>query len=67
MRLLVGVLVVVLLLAPLAAVSARGFRRIGLTGQVDDAGRTTVQMLVEGLIVLAILIIGVLIVVALAT
>ncbi len=67
MRTLVGVVLVVLVLAPLAAGAARGLRRIGLTDQVDDAGRTAVQTLVEGLIVLAVLIIGVVILVALLT
>ena len=65
MRTLVGVLVVLLILVPLAAAAARGVRRVGWADQVEDAGRTTVQTLVEGLIVLAVVIIGVLLIVAL--
>lgn len=65
MRTLVGVLLVLLVLAPLAAAAVRGVRRVGWTDQVEDAGRTTLQTLVEGLIVLAVVIVGVVIVVAL--
>ncbi|HEX6725389.1 MAG TPA: hypothetical protein VF073_09135 [Gaiella sp.] len=65
MRTLVGVLVVLAILVPLAAAAVRGVRRIAWTDQVEDAGRTTLQTLVEGLIVLAILVVGVLILVAL--
>jgi hypothetical protein len=64
-RTLVGVLLVVLVLAPLAAVAVRGARRVGWADQVEDAGRTSLQTLVEGLIVLAVVIIGVLLLVAL--
>ena len=66
MKALVGVVFAVLVLAPLAAVAARGLRRAGWSGaQVEDAGRTTLQNLVEGLIVIAVVIIGVVILVAL--
>ena len=66
MKVLVGVVFAVLVLAPLAAVAARGLRRAGWSeGQVEDAGRTTLQNLVEGLIVIAVVIIGVVILVAL--
>jgi hypothetical protein len=65
-KVLVGVVFAVLVLAPLAAVAARGLRRAGwLEAEVDDAGRTTLQNLVEGLIVIAVVIIGVVILVAL--
>jgi len=64
-RTLVGVLLVLLVLAPLAAAAVRGVRRLAWTDQVEDAGRTTLQTLVEGLIVLAVIVIGVLILVAL--
>jgi L-lactate permease len=67
MRLLVGVLLVGLPLALLAGVALRGVRRVAWPGQVDEAGRTTVQTVVEGLIVLAAIIVGVVVVVALAS
>ena len=65
MRTLVGVLFVLLVLVPLAAAAVRGVRRVGWGDRVEDAGRTTVQTVVEGLIVLAVLVVGVLILVAL--
>ena len=65
MRTLVGVLLVLLVLAPLAAAAVRGVRRLEWTDRVEDAGRTTLQTLVEGLIVLAVIVVGVLILVAL--
>ena len=65
MRTLVGVLVVLLVLAPLAAGAVRGLRRVAWTGHVEGAGRTTLQAFVEGLIVLAVVVGGVLVVVAL--
>ena len=65
MRTLVGVLLVLLVLAPLVAAAVRGVRRPAWTDQVEDAGRTTLQTLVEGLIVLAAIVVGVLILVAL--
>ena len=65
MRTLAGVLLVLLILVPLAAAAVRGVRRVGWADQVEDAGRTTAQTLVEGLIVLAAVIVGVVIVVAL--
>jgi L-lactate permease len=64
-RTLVGVLLVLHVLAPLAAAAVRGVRRLAWTDQVEDAGRTTLQTLVEGLIVLAVIVVGVLILVAL--
>jgi len=65
-KVLVGAVFAVLVLAPLAAVAARGLRRAGWSEtQVEDAGRTTLQNLVEGLIVIAVVIIGVVILVAL--
>jgi len=64
-RTLVGVLLVLLVLAPLAAAAVRGVRRLAWTDRVEDAGRTTLQTLVEGLIVLAVIVVGVLILVAL--
>jgi len=64
-RTLVGVLLVLLILVPLAAAAVRGVRRVGCADQVEDAGRTTAQTVMEGLIVLAVVIIGVLLVVAL--
>ncbi len=53
------------MLAGLAGVAVRGVRRIGWPGQVDEAGRTTAQALVEGLIVLAAIVLGVVVVFAL--
>ena len=66
MRTLVAVVVVGLGLAALAGVAVRGVRRVSWPGDADDAGRTTVQTVVEGLIVLAAVIAGVVIVVAIA-
>ena len=65
MRTVVGVVLVVLVLAPLAAVAVRGLRRTSWASGAEDVGRTTVQSVVEGLIVLATLIVGVVILVAL--
>jgi L-lactate permease len=65
-RTVFGVLVVGLILAGLAAAAVRGVRRIAWSGSVEEAGRTTVQSVVEGLIVLAAIIVGVVIVVAFA-
>ena len=64
MRTLVGVLVVGLLLAGLASAAVRGVRRVGWSDEVTNVGRTAAQRLVEGLIVLAVVILGVVIVVA---
>jgi hypothetical protein len=63
-RTLAGVLIVILLLAPLAAGAVRGLRRFAWTGHVEDVPRTTLQTIVEGLIVLGAVIVGVVIVVA---
>ena len=65
MRTLAGVLVVLAVLVPLAAGAVRGVRRVAWTGHVEDAGRTTLQTFVEGLIVLAVVVGGVVVVVAL--
>ena len=64
MRTLVGVLVVGLILASLAAAAVRGVRRAGWSANAVDTGRTALQSLVEGLIVLAAVIVGVVVVVA---
>jgi hypothetical protein len=60
----VGVLVVALVLAGLAAAAVRGVRRAAWPHDVEEAGRSAAQALVEGLIVLAAVILGVVIVVA---
>jgi hypothetical protein len=65
-RTLVGVLVVALILVPLAALAVRGVRRVGGPMETAEVGRTTLQNVVEGLIVLAAAIVGVVIVVAIA-
>ena len=65
MRTLVGVLLVLLVLVPLAAAAVRGVRRVGWSDQVEDTGRTTAQTVVEGLIVLGVIVVGVLILVGL--
>ena len=67
MRALVGVLVVGLVLAGLASVAVRGVRRVRWAGDAGDAGRTALQSIVEGLIVLAAVILGVVVVYALAS
>jgi hypothetical protein len=64
-RTLAGVVVVLLVLAVLASGAMRGVRRAAWSGGADDAGRTTVQAVVEGLIVLAAVVLGVVVVVAL--
>ena len=64
MRTLVGVLVVGLILASLAGAAVRGERRAGWSGNAVDTARTALQSLVEGLIVLAAVIVGVVVVVA---
>jgi hypothetical protein len=61
----VGVLVVALVLAGLAAAAVRGVRRTTWPHDVEDAGRSVTQAIVEGLIVLAVVILGVVVVVAL--
>ena len=42
-----------------------GVRRVDSNGQMEDAGRTSVRLLVEGLVVLAVIVVGVVVVVAL--
>ena len=64
MRTLVGVLVVGLILAGLASAVVRGVRRVAWSDGVGELGRTTAQRLVEGLILLAAVIVGVVVVVA---
>ena len=56
---------VALVLAMLAAAAVRGVRRKAWPYDVEDAGRSVTQAIVEGLIVLAVVILGVVIVVAL--
>jgi len=64
-RTLAGVLVVALVLAALAAAALRGLRRVAWSGGVEEVGRTALQTIVEGLIVLAAVVVGVVILVAL--
>ena len=66
MRTLVGVLVVALVLVPLAAAAVRGLRRVAWPADAETVGRTAFQTITEGLIVLAAVIIGVVLVVAIA-
>jgi L-lactate permease len=61
-----GVLVVALVLALLASAAVRGVRRAAWPDDVEDTGRSLTQAIVEGLIVLAVVILGVVVVVALA-
>ena len=61
----VGVALVALVLSMLAAAAVRGVRRKAWPYDVEDAGRSVTQAIVEGLIVLAVVILGVVIVVAL--
>ena len=63
MRTLAAVVVVGLLLAGLAGAAVRGVRRFR-PADVEEAGRTTARAVVEGLIVLAAVILGVVIVYA---
>jgi hypothetical protein len=65
-RTLVGVLVAVLILAPLAAAAVRGVRRVASPADGEELGRTALQTVAEGLIVIAAVIVGVVIVVAIA-
>ena len=60
-----GVALVALVLALLAAAAVRGVRRAAWPHDVEDAGRSVTQAIVEGLIVLAVVILGAVIVVAL--
>ena len=66
MRTLVAVVVVGLVLATLAAAAVRGVRRVAWPHGGEDAVRTTLQTVVEGLIVLAAFVAGIVIVVAVA-
>ncbi len=65
MRTLIGVLVTLLILAPLAGWAVRGFRRV--TGAPAEGTRSTVQVFVEGLIVLAAFVLGVFVVIAIVS
>ena len=60
----VSVALVALVLAMLAAAAVRGVRRAAWPHDVEAAGRSFTRALVEGLIVLAVVILGVVIVVA---
>jgi len=60
----VGVALVALVLALLAAGAVRGVRRAAWPQDVEDAGRSVTRAVVEGLIVLAVVILGVVMVVA---
>ena len=60
-----GVLVVALVLALLASAAVRGVRRAAWPYDVEDTGRSLTRAVVEGLIVLAVVILGVVVVVAL--
>jgi hypothetical protein len=64
MRTLVGVLLVVLILTPLAAWAVRGLRRV--SGAPAEGPRSTFFVFAEGLIVLAAIVLGVILVVAIA-
>ena len=64
MRTVVGVLVAVLILAPLAAWAVRGLRRVA--GAPAEGPRSTFLVFAEGLIVLAAIVLGVIVVVAFA-
>ncbi len=60
----VGVALVALVLALLAAAAVRGVRRAAWPHDVEGAERSVTRSVVEGLIVLAVVILGVVIVVA---
>ena len=63
----VAIVVVAIVLAMLAAAALRGVRRTTWPHDgVEDAGRSATRAVVEGLIVLAAVILGVVVVVALA-
>jgi hypothetical protein len=63
-RTLAGVVLAVAVLAPLAVWALRGVRR--LAGTPGEGPRSPVQVVAEGLIVLAAIVLGVLVVVAFA-
>jgi hypothetical protein len=65
-RTLVVVVVVGLVLATLAAAAVRGVRRVAWPNGGEAVVRTTLQTVVEGLIVLAAFVAGIVIVVAVA-
>jgi hypothetical protein len=62
MRTLIAVLLAIVILAPLAGWAVRGLRR--KTGAPAGGPRSTIQLFVEGLIVLGTFVLGVFIVVA---
>jgi hypothetical protein len=61
-RTLIAVLLTILVLAPLAAWAVRGVRRA--TGAPAGGPRSTLQLFLEGLIVLATFVLGVFVIVA---
>jgi L-lactate permease len=60
----VGVALAALVLAMLASAALRGARRTAWPHDIEDAGRSVTRAIVEGLIVLAVVILGIVIVVA---
>jgi hypothetical protein len=62
MRTLIAVVLTILVLAPLAAWAVRGVRRA--TGAPAEGPRSTLQLFLEGLIVLGAFVLGVLVIVA---
>jgi hypothetical protein len=65
MRTVLGVVVVVLILTPLATWAVRGLRRVA--GAPAEGPRSTFLVFAEGLIVLAAIVLGVVVVVAFAS
>lgn len=65
MRTLIAVVLAILILAPLAGWAVRGVRRG--TGAPATGPRSTLQLFVEGLIVLAAFVLAVFVVVAVST
>ena len=64
MRTLIAVLLAIVILAPLAGWAVRGVRRA--TGAPAEGPRSTLQLFVEGLIVLAAFVLAVFVVVAIS-
>jgi hypothetical protein len=61
-RTLIAVVLTILVLAPLAGWAVRGVRRA--TGAPAEGPRSTLQLILEGLIVLAAFVLGVFVIVA---
>jgi hypothetical protein len=61
-RTLIAVVLTILVLAPLAAWAVRGLRRA--TGASAEGPRSTIQLFLEGMIVLAAFVLGVFVIVA---